>query len=205
MKNVTKENNRGITLIALIITIIVLLILAGITVAQLSNNGLFESAKLAKEKWKKSEDNENSILEEYDSNIDYYTRNNNSELLSKIEELETQIKIARPDLWQANVEQSFGDGLYGTRFTGNYTISSSSSTVNIVLGSNISYILNKGGGYTLGGDWITVGSLGNTSASWGDCAFKNANNKINFRVMWLGAPAAGSNEVYDVWFLYQKV
>ena len=37
--------NRGITLIALVITIIVLLILAGISISALTNQGLFKNAK----------------------------------------------------------------------------------------------------------------------------------------------------------------
>ncbi len=49
MKNVLKEN-KAITLIALVITIIVLLILAGVTIASLmGENGLLERAKNAKE------------------------------------------------------------------------------------------------------------------------------------------------------------
>ena len=47
--------NRGITLIALVITIIVLLILAGITIAALSgDNGILTRAKEAKEKTQQS-------------------------------------------------------------------------------------------------------------------------------------------------------
>lgn len=42
--------NKGITLIALVITIIILLILAGITIATLTGqNGLLKNAKTAKE------------------------------------------------------------------------------------------------------------------------------------------------------------
>ena len=44
-----REKNKGITLIALVITIIILLILAGITIATLSNTELFEKSKQAKE------------------------------------------------------------------------------------------------------------------------------------------------------------
>lgn len=43
-------NNNGITLIALVITIILLLILASIALTQLSENGIFGKAKLAKER-----------------------------------------------------------------------------------------------------------------------------------------------------------
>ena len=46
----TKEETKGITLISLIITIILLLILAGITITQLTENGIFGQAKKAKER-----------------------------------------------------------------------------------------------------------------------------------------------------------
>ena len=43
------KNNKGVTLIALVITIILLLILAGITIGSLiSGNGLFSKAEYAK-------------------------------------------------------------------------------------------------------------------------------------------------------------
>ena len=59
----TKENlNKGITLIALIITIVILLILAGVAIASLTNNGLLERAKDAKEKSKMSNAKEKIVL-----------------------------------------------------------------------------------------------------------------------------------------------
>ncbi len=64
-----KRNVRGITLIALVITIIVLLILAGVTIAQLTGNGLFEKAKLAKEKSDEAQSEENEILQDYEKKI----------------------------------------------------------------------------------------------------------------------------------------
>ena len=49
--NKTEKNIRGITLIALVITVIVLLILAGVTIAALSgDNGILKRATEAKEK-----------------------------------------------------------------------------------------------------------------------------------------------------------
>ena len=67
----TKETrkNRGITLIALVITIIVLLILAGVSIAMLTgNNGILTQAKLAKENTalaKKDEENKLAKNNEY--------------------------------------------------------------------------------------------------------------------------------------------
>ena len=48
--NKCKFKERGITLVALVVTIIVLLILAGISIQAITNTGLFANAKLAKEK-----------------------------------------------------------------------------------------------------------------------------------------------------------
>ena len=52
MKHVKIKNEiKGITLIALVITIIVLLVLAGVTIAMLTgDNGILMQAKVAKEK-----------------------------------------------------------------------------------------------------------------------------------------------------------
>ena len=74
MKKINKNRNKdiGITLIALVITIIVLLILAGITIAQLSNNGLFQQTNIAKEKYKNSQDYEDEQIDSYSNEIDSY-------------------------------------------------------------------------------------------------------------------------------------
>ncbi len=68
------NNESGITLIALVITIIVLLILAGVTIAMLTgNNGILTKVKEAKEKTKQAEREEkydlDSIEEEIEKNI----------------------------------------------------------------------------------------------------------------------------------------
>ena len=58
-----KQKNKGITLIALVITIIVLLILAGVTIAALSgDNGILTRAKEAKEKTEQAQKEEESTL-----------------------------------------------------------------------------------------------------------------------------------------------
>lgn len=69
------SKNRGITLIALIITIIILLILAGLTISQLSNSGLFDKTKIAKEKYQNAQQKEEIELSKYNDFIDNYTIN----------------------------------------------------------------------------------------------------------------------------------
>ena len=62
LKDIFKKN-KGITLIALIVTIIVLLILAGISISMLTGqNGILKRAAEAKEKTKQSQAEELSAL-----------------------------------------------------------------------------------------------------------------------------------------------
>ena len=63
------NKNNGITLVALVVTIIILLILAGISIASLTGNGLFEKAKLAKEKQENAQIKEDVTLGEYENEI----------------------------------------------------------------------------------------------------------------------------------------
>ena len=68
----SNEKNHGITLIALVITIIVLLILAGVSIAMLTGeNGILTKAMSAKEKTAAAEADENDKL----SNYEYYIQN----------------------------------------------------------------------------------------------------------------------------------
>ena len=69
------------TLVALVITVIILLILAGISIAQLTGNGLFEKAKLSKEVSKNAQDDEEDKIADYSNKIEDYidaTRTNPS-------------------------------------------------------------------------------------------------------------------------------
>ena len=70
MKKLKKQ--KGITLIALVITIIILLILAGISIAGLTQTGLFTKAKEAKQNTLDAQLKENTTLNEYDELIAKY-------------------------------------------------------------------------------------------------------------------------------------
>ena len=63
---------KGITLISLIVTIIILLILAGITISSLTNSGLFDKVKEAKGKWKNAQNYEEEQIAKYSNEIDNY-------------------------------------------------------------------------------------------------------------------------------------
>ena len=81
MKKILKiKEEKGITLVALVITIIVLLILAGIGISVLTQTGLFDKAKQAKEITDNKYEEENMVLAEYNNKINevFNTRENNS-------------------------------------------------------------------------------------------------------------------------------
>ena len=66
------KNNKGITLVALVITIVILLILAGISISTLTNTGIFEKAKDAKKASENAELEQNKVLDEYEKELDKY-------------------------------------------------------------------------------------------------------------------------------------
>ena len=70
-KKKTKRQN-GITLVALVITIIILLILATISIQSLTNTGLFKKAQEAKEKTQNATENQAKTLNEYEDELNKY-------------------------------------------------------------------------------------------------------------------------------------
>ena len=70
-----KNKDKGITLIALVITIIILLILAGISISALTNQGLFKNAKAAQNATEKAEEEQGQRLNEYEDEINKYLEN----------------------------------------------------------------------------------------------------------------------------------
>ena len=74
----TFKKNKGITLIALVVTIIVLLILAGISIVMLTGqNGILNRAAEAKEKTEVAQEEENEKLQGYEDTINQYVPSSN--------------------------------------------------------------------------------------------------------------------------------
>ena len=66
------KEQKGITLVALVITIIILLILAGISIAALNDSGLFQKAKNAENVSDNAAKLENTRLQEYENWMNNY-------------------------------------------------------------------------------------------------------------------------------------
>ena len=75
-KKIHRRSDKAITLIALVIIIIILLILAGITISQLNNSGLFDKSKQAKEKYQNAQEKEDTEIAKYSNEIDSYVDGN---------------------------------------------------------------------------------------------------------------------------------
>ena len=64
LKKEKLKNNYGITLVALVVTIVILLILAGVSInLVVGNNGIITQAKKAREETNKSNENEMAQLD----------------------------------------------------------------------------------------------------------------------------------------------
>lgn len=90
-----KKQDYGITLVALVITIIILLILAGITISQLTGSGLFENARLAQEKSKNAQEKEDGILRDYENQMGEYinSNRNDNKPISQLTGIKTDIFV----------------------------------------------------------------------------------------------------------------
>ena len=121
-KEKTRFNQKGITLIALVITIIVLLILAGVTIATLTgDNGILTRANDAKEKTEQAEQEEREDLDATEDLINEYVGIDWNAALANAEKhpdqktstaigVGTDGRAVNMDLWEYT---KLDDGTYG--------------------------------------------------------------------------------------------
>ena len=84
-----RKKNKGITLVALVVTIVVLLILAGISISALTNTGIFQKAKDAKQKSANAELDQNTKLDSYEEEISNYLPQDVKQAIKKGKPLST--------------------------------------------------------------------------------------------------------------------
>ena len=103
MKTVTKQMNKGITLIALVITIIVLLILAGVTIATLTgDNGILKRAQEAKQKTEQAEKDEKYDVEKQVDYINEYLNGVEVETVTDTKPGELEVDETEADTYIIN-------------------------------------------------------------------------------------------------------
>ncbi len=107
------KNEKGITLVALVITIIVLLILATISIQSLTNTGLFGKAKEATEKYREAEEKEKIQMELYYAQIN---KNTNGASTNQIGENLYDKNVENGSKWHIIVINA-SKKIYGTGWT----------------------------------------------------------------------------------------
>ena len=158
---------RGITLISLVITIIVLLILAGITIAQLSNSVLFSKSQEAKEKHESTQELENITIADYENKIDNYVSGNRE----KITLTEEEYEIFKNQYYFSNEEKIIGKwtngkNIYRKVLSGTNSNNSSEIFVaeGVTSGNNI--INYYGEIKAKDGNWININYEGTCMLYW---------------------------------------
>ena len=120
------KSTKGITLVALVVTIIILLILATISIQSLTNTGLFEKAKEARDKTQNATENQAKILNEYEDELNKYVSGT-----TQTQKLADKVKVGdyvsyTPDALNSNAVATLKSNL--NTYSGN-----SSSTVNAAI------------------------------------------------------------------------
>ena len=106
-------NQKGITLIALVITIVVLLILVGVSINVLfSENGIIARAKNAQDKMDQATQNELDTIDELNDWVDSKTKENSSE-----EDNETVVEISTLVGKSAVTKNTKAEDAYGNKIT----------------------------------------------------------------------------------------
>lgn len=110
------KRNNGITLISLIVTIIVLLILVGISVSMITKeSGILERVSKTKEETEQAEEKESSILSDYETKLNEYAGIDWDVVLKNVTKHPDQItstaigvgtdgKVVNMDLWTYQLE-----------------------------------------------------------------------------------------------------
>ena len=104
MKNKSRIMENGITLVALVITIIILLILAGVAITALIQTGLFENAKQAKKAMENAQNTENITLAGYSEKINEVTGSRDTVTINKEEYEDLKNKGKQELIGEGNIK-----------------------------------------------------------------------------------------------------
>ena len=128
-----KKREKGITLVALVITIVILLILAGIAIAALTgNNGLFSRAQQAKEETIKSQLKEEITMAIQEIQAEELPRGNNVTLETLADgQLESKLKDITVALENDEINGEYKDYEYTIDSNLNVTINGAATGVRI--------------------------------------------------------------------------
>ncbi len=169
------REKKGITLIALVVTIVVLLILAGITISLVfSENGVVTKAKLAKE--------ETRDMWELDKSLTQYVGGSSQSLDELLNNLEEQKTITAEEKAEIKETGSVTIGSRTITFNTARTLVELYDAGELKIGDYVNYQNPTSGSYTSLGSKTGMEDL-ITDGSDPDQIFNVANNQLNWRVL----------------------
>ena len=149
------KTNNGITLVALVITIIILLILATISIQSLTNTGLFKKAQEAKEKTQNAEENQAKTLNEYEDELNKYI---SGDVKTPIKKVTDNIDSVLSTTDNTELEDAYGNKIV---VPAGFKIISNSDTNNATTVDKGIVIEDATTGATAGSQfvWVPVGKI----------------------------------------------
>lgn len=121
------KNQKGITLVALVITIVVLLILAGVTISMVMGpNGVLTNSQIAKEKSAKGTANDALSTALSSISTNYYATTTNGTPLSNV--TEQNLKAQAPEYTFTVADNAAKDGKIVTMVKDGYTFKAAVSS-----------------------------------------------------------------------------
>ena len=156
---INKNKDRGITLVALVITIIILLILATISIQALTNTGLFAKAQEAKEKTQNAEENQAKTLNEYEDELNKYVSETTTKPLApQVKKVADNIGSVLSTTDNTELEDAYGNKIV---VPAGFKIVSNSDTSNATTVDKGIVIEDATTGATAGSQfvWIPVGTI----------------------------------------------
>lgn len=159
--------NKGITLVALVITIIILLILVGVAITSLTNTGLFENAKQAKNAMENAENIENATLSSYEKKIENYSTENEI----KLKNVDENANIILSTTENIKLQDKYGNKIIipaGFKIVVNDNTNNATTVDKGIVIEDVTESATKGSQFV----WIPVGTI------YTDVEHKEENKKV---------------------------
>ena len=177
------REKRGITLIALVVTIVVLLILAGITISLVfSENGVIGKAKEAKEETRGAAVEEAKNMWELDKSLTKYVGGSSQSLDELLDSLEEQKQITAKEKAEIKETGSVTIGSRTITFNTARTLVELYDAGELKIGDYVNYQNPTSGSYTSLGSKTGMDTE-ITDGSDTDQIFNVANNQLTWRVL----------------------
>ena len=177
------KTTRGITLIALVVTIVVLLILAGITISLVfSENGVIKKAGEAKEETRGATVEEARDMWELDKSLTQYVGGSSQSLDELLDSLESQKSITAEEKAQIKETGSVTIGSRTITFNTARTLVELYDAGELKIGDYVNYQNPTSGSYTSLGTKTGMSEVIDDGSD-PDQIFNVANNQLTWRVL----------------------